>query len=156
MKTPFLTPLSADQIAQAGVPGTWSYGYADQVRFSEIDALNHVNNVAYLVWFEMARVQYFQTFGLTKYRDDDPQFVVRAQSADYRAAMYMNTAYIIATRTVSFRRTSFTMEYVCYADGIRASGQSVIVSLEPDGSAKRPLPDAVLAQFREIDLATEA
>ena len=30
-----------------------------QVRFSDIDLLGHVNNVAYFNYFEMARIHYF-------------------------------------------------------------------------------------------------
>lgn len=56
---PFLTPLSPEQLRAAGVPDGWSFGMADIVRFHELDALNHVNNVAYFRWFETLRIPYF-------------------------------------------------------------------------------------------------
>ena len=31
-----------------------------QVRFSDIDAMGHVNNAVYLSYFELARVYYFE------------------------------------------------------------------------------------------------
>lgn len=154
MDLPFLTPLTSDQISRAGVPGRWSFGYADQVRFAELDALNHVNNVAYLSWFETARVRYFQAWGLSEYRPHDPQIVVRAQTAEYLSPMLRETPYIIATRTIAYRRTSFTMEYICFAQGVKATGTSVLVTLEHDGVTKRVLPDDLLSKFRDIDGVT--
>ena len=151
MTLPFLTSLSPDQIAAHGVPGRWSFGYADQVRFAELDALNHVNNVAYLTWFETIRVRYVQDWGLTNYTDQDPMIVVRAQSAEYLSPLLKNQTYILAARTSAVRRTSFTMDYMCYANGIKATGQCVVVTLERDGKTKRVLPDDLLSKFREID-----
>ena len=49
--TDFLTPLSIETLRAAGIPDPWTYGQADRVRFYELDALNHVNNTAYLRWF---------------------------------------------------------------------------------------------------------
>lgn len=156
MQVPFLTPLTPDQIANAGVPGRWSFGYSDIVRFSEIDALNHVNNGAYVGWFETARVRYFRAWGLKNDDAADPQTVVRQQSIDYLSPLFVNAPYIIATRTVAYRRTSFTMEYVCYADGVKATGSSVMVTLENDGVTKRVLPGDLLSKFQEIDGAAKA
>ncbi len=155
MPLPYLTPLSPDQIAQSGVPGRWSYGLRDRVRFAEIDQLNHVNNVAYLQWFEMIRVRYFVEWGMTSYGPGDPQVVMRAQTAEYLAPMHLGDDYLVACRTASFRRTSFTMEYVCFSDGVKVTGQSVIVMVEPDGKTKHLLPDDLLSRFREIDGAAK-
>ena len=156
MTLPFVTPLTADQIAKAGVPGRWTAGYRDQVRFSEIDRLNHVNNIAYLRWFEVLRVRCFVDWGLTRYREDDPQIVLRAQTASYLAPMHMGDAYIVACRTTAYRTTSFTMDYVCHAGEVKVTGSSVLVLLEPDGRTKRPLPNDLVSIFRDRDGATSA
>ena len=37
---------------------------ADRVRFGELDALNHVNNVVYLRWYETLRVLYLEAYGI--------------------------------------------------------------------------------------------
>ncbi len=154
MTLPYLTPLTPDQIAEAGVPGRWCMGLRDKVRFSEIDRLNHVNNVAYLRWFEVLRVRYFMAYGMTRYRADDPQVVMRAQSADYLAPLHMDDDYIVACRTSSYGRTSFTLDYICYADKVAVTGQSVIVMVDPDGKTKRALPNDLVSRFQEIDGAT--
>ena len=157
MRVPFITPLAQDQIAAAGVPGHWVYGYADRVRFAEIDRLNHVNNLAYLQWFEVLRVRYFVDLGVTQYRDDDSQLVLRGQNATYLAPMHLDEDYLVACRVSEYRNTSFTIDYVCFSENlVKATGQSVIVLLEPDGKTKRVLPDELVSRFREIDGATKA
>ncbi len=156
MNLPFLTPLAPDQIAGAGVPGRWSYGVRDRVRFAEIDQLNHVNNVAYLQWFEMIRVRYFVEWGMTRYGPGDPQVVMRAQTAEYLAPMHLGDDYLVACRTINYRNTSFTIEYVCFSEGVKVTGQSVIVMVEPDGKTKRLLPDDLVSRFRDFDGATRA
>lgn len=155
MDLPFLTPIAPDQIADAGVPGRWSYGVRDRVRFAEIDQLNHVNNVAYLQWFEMIRVRYFVEWGMTRYGPGDPQVVMRAQTAEYLAPMHLNQDYLVACRTINYRNTSFTIEYICFSEGVKVTGQSVIVMVEPDGKTKRLLPDDLVSRFRDIDGATK-
>ncbi len=156
MQVPFVTPLGRAEIAAAGVPGDWVYGYADRVRFAEIDRLNHVNNLAYLQWFEVLRVRYFVAMGLTKYRDDDPQIVMRDQTATYLAPMFQDEDYIVACRVSAYRNTSFTIDYVCFSDGrAKVTGQSVIVLLEPDGKTKRMLPDDIVSRFQNVDGASK-
>jgi hypothetical protein len=67
MDLPYVSPLGQSQLAAAGLEGHWVLGHRDKVRFSEIDQLNHVNNVAYLRWFEVLRVRYFVMWGMTRY-----------------------------------------------------------------------------------------
>jgi len=157
MQLPYLTPLTPEQIAGAGVPGRWTYGMADRVRFAELDALNHVNNVAYLQWLEVLRVRYFVDWGMTRYRADDPQLVVRSQTAEYLAPLLRDADYIVTCRTTEYRRTSFTLDYVVFSDGaVKLTASTVIVMVEPDGATKRALPDTVIERFRDVDGATRA
>ncbi len=76
---PYLTPLSPDQQRAIGVTEPWPLALADRVRFAELDPLNHVNNVAYLIWFETARVTYFKRVGISTYADNavEPRIVSR-------------------------------------------------------------------------------
>lgn len=140
------TSLSPAELSDAGLSG-FAFGYRDKVRFYELDALNHVNNVVFLKWFETIRVSYVQAYGLTDYSatDDDPQLVVRHLSADYLAPMYQNQSYIVATRARLIKPTSFIMDYAVAVEGeIKSKGDCVVISLEQDGKTRRAHdPDAV-------------
>ena len=142
------TSLDPQTLSDAGLPG-FAYGFEDRVRFYELDALNHVNNVVFLRWFETIRVAYAQAYDLTTYSrtDADPQLVVRHLSADYFAPMYQNETYVVAARTRLIKPTSLIMDYAVASDGIvKAKGDCVVISLEQDGKTRRPhKPEAVKA-----------
>ena len=135
----FPTHLDRQALEELGVLG-WPFGMADRVRFGELDALNHVNNVAFLQWFENVRVPYMVARGFTNYShtDADPQLVVRHQHADYLAPLHQDEAYIITARTRLLKPTSFIMEHAVIVEGeTRVTGEVVMISLTHNGTARR-------------------
>ncbi len=155
--TSYLTLLDRPALQSLGIEG-FAYGYADRVRFHELDALNHVNNVVFLSWFETIRVRYVQDYGLSSYSaPDDPQLVVRRVTADYLAPALMNQDYVVTARTTLVKPSSFLMEYGLFMDGRKtASGEAVVVSLTPDGSARQVhRPDAVRAMINRDGAASD-
>ncbi|SEP91717.1 acyl-CoA thioester hydrolase [Loktanella sp. DSM 29012] len=148
---PFLTPLNADQLRAAGIPEPWRFGMADQVRFGEIDALQHVNNAVYLKWFENLRILYFQQFSLWHQRENRPKFVLRAVDLDYRSEVKLTDRYILTGRTMKMGTSSFTMEYgVWVGDRLTTTSHAVLVMLNPDNT-KAALPESLRTELREID-----
>ncbi len=151
--TDYLKPLDAKALEALSITG-WPYGYADRVRFHELDALNHVNNAVFVRWFETIRVQYLQDYGLTEYSltDADPTLVVRAQTTDYLAPMLHNESKVLTARTRLLKPTSFIMDYGVFVDGTeRATGSAVMVSLESDGKTRRAHKPAALRRIIERD-----
>ena len=135
--TAFLTRLTSSELSADGLDG-FAYGYRDRVRFHELDALNHVNNVVFLKWFETIRVAYVQDYGFTSYTPDDPMLVVRRVTCDFHAPMFLNEVYTVATRTSVLKPSSLVMEYAVASGGtLRATGEAVGVSLEQDGRTRR-------------------
>ncbi|MCK0143774.1 thioesterase family protein [Aliiroseovarius sp. F20344] len=147
-ETPLVTRLNADQLHSIGVPEGWNYGQADRVRFHELDALNHVNNIVYLRWFEDIRIPYFQDHAITSYNaKNDPQVVLATNSARYFKPMFLGETFVVTARASSYRNSSFVLEYgVWVGSELRCSGETVVVTLEQDGKTKRPLSaDAISA-----------
>ena len=155
--TDYLAPLDRSALAALGIEG-FAHGYADRVRFHELDALNHVNNTVFLRWFETIRVRYLVEYGLSTYSAaDDPQLVVRRVTADYLAPVLQDQTYIVTARTTLVKPSSFLMEYGLFVDRAQvASGEAVVVSLTPDGTARQPhRPDAVRTMVARDGAATE-
>jgi len=154
--TDYLTPLTRPALEQLSIPAPWAYGIRDRVRFYELDALNHVNNTAYLRWFETLRIPYVRDYGLSDYGPDDPQLVLMSNSARYLAPMFLGDDYVVTGRTAGFRNSAFRMEYAVFrGDEMTCAGEAVVVVLSPDGSEKCPIPDAVRARFLERDGAVD-
>lgn len=153
---PFLTPLSTEQLRGENVPDPWSFGIADRVRFGEIDALQHVNNAAYLRWFENLRIQYFRDYGVSDYKGIPPKIVLRSLSLGFLREVKLHDTYILTGRTVEMRTSSFTMQYGVWVRGeLTTTGDAVIVQLNDDNS-KRPLDDSLRATLRDRDGAVQA
>lgn len=153
---PFLTPLGADDLRAQGIPAPWGFGMADRVRFGEIDVLAHVNNAAYLRWFENLRIHYFRDYGVHDYTGTPPKIVLRTIGLDFKAEVKLNDTYILTGRTVEVRNSSFTMHYGVYVSGqLTTTGHAVIVMLNPDNT-KRALPDALRQRFIDRDGAVQA
>ena len=150
--TTYLTPLDISALRGLGIPEPWVFGQADRVRFYEIDALGHVNNTAYLRWFETVRVGWFSEYGFSDYGPDDPTFVLRAITCDYFAPMFLNESYVVTARCESFRQTSFKKVYGVWSEGrLKVSGSAVIVMTDKAGTTKVPLSD----RMREVMAARD-
>ena len=106
----------------------------DRTRFSELDPVGHVNNTAYLQWFENFRVHYFADYGLAYAGPDSPVPVLRKIGVDYLAEMKLRENYIVTGRTQSVHNTSIQMEYAVWVDGqCRTTSTAVVVFLTKAG-----------------------
>lgn len=156
MDLPYLMPLSKDQLRSHHVPEPWTFGMADRVRFGEIDVLGHVNNAAYLRWFENLRIHYFDAYNVAKYDGTPPKIVLRNIGLDFKAEVKLNDTYILTGRTVAMRSSSFTMEYGVFVKGVlTTTGHAVIVNLNQDNS-KRALSETLRQTFVERDGTVQA
>ena len=91
MKTvPYHTQLNSNALRALGIPEPWGFGIADRTRFSELDPLGHINNAAYLGWFESFRIQYMQAYGMAYSGEDAPKLVLRQVLVDYLKEMKLN------------------------------------------------------------------
>ncbi|WP_227268068.1 acyl-CoA thioesterase [Roseobacter weihaiensis] len=148
------TPLSPEAQSELGIAPPAPLAMADQVRFSELDALCHVNNAVYLQWFERLRVKYTQICGLSRNLGGEtgPRIVIRSGTIHYIQEMLMDEKYVVTCGCAAFRNTSFTLHQELWSDGQkRATFDCVLVLLRQDGSGRYPIPEAVRDRFMRVD-----
>lgn len=154
MSIRYHTPLEAPEQLAFGLTRPAPLAMADQVRFSELDVLNHVNNAVYMQWFERVRVRYTQLWGLSRYlgRGHDPRIVIRSGQIHYQKEMLMDEDYAVTCGCTAFRNTSFTMHQEIWAAGTRrATFDCVLVLLKQDGSDRFAIPEDVKRRFIDVD-----
>ncbi len=126
--------------------GRAAFHYAAAVRFSDVDAYRHVNNVKFVEYFQEARVQL--VFGLARSieeqsgESDDPAFavVVGAVDIDYRAPMFLREEpYDVRVWVASTGRSSFVVEGEI-RDGEAVLSACRVVMVRVDPHAQRPVP----------------
>jgi acyl-CoA thioester hydrolase len=156
MELRYLTPLSPAEQMAAGLDEAQPLALADRVRYGELDVLNHVNNKAYMDWFETLRTEHFFRLCTPFYaRMPQPRTVLRNAEIHYVSEMVAGQSYIATARVSAFRNTSYTIEQMIWSDGLRARMVGVMVMLNPDGSGKYALPDGLKRYFEQTEGATQ-
>jgi len=84
-----------------------------RVRFADTDAQGIAHNAAYLVWFEVARVEYLRTFagGYQRLRDRGIEALVLESFCRYRSPVRFDDELDVHTRCRDIRGARFRYEY---------------------------------------------
>jgi acyl-CoA thioester hydrolase len=90
-----------------------------RVRFADTDAQGIAHNSQYLVWFEVARVEYLREFagGYQALRDHGIEALVLESLCRYRVAVRFDDDLEIHTRCVDLRGARFRYEYAIVRGG---------------------------------------
>jgi acyl-CoA thioester hydrolase len=127
----------------------WAYCHVDRVRFGDVDAMRHVNNVVYLSLFEDARVQY-----LAQLLGNDPTtrrgfgLIFAECKINYRAPAFFDEEIRTCVRPAEMARSSVRLEFAMHAAGderLLAEGYGVVVGYDYAAGRSMPLPDAFKA-----------
>lgn len=114
------------------------YAATVALRWSDMDALGHINNSEYLRYLEQARIDFLADAGSAGVPRETGLLVARHE-IDYRRPMpYRREPVQIPTWVDRIGTTSFTFGYEIVADEVvYARARTVIVCI---GSDERPVP----------------
>jgi len=126
----------------------WPFSYVDRVRFGDLDAMRHLNNVAFLQFFESARIAFMQhAFPAHDPVDPDDFGLIFAEAKiNYRSPGRFDEEIRTSVRPAAIARSSFRIEFEMRAEGdgrLLAEGYGVLVGYDYAAERARPLPDAV-------------
>jgi acyl-CoA thioester hydrolase len=119
-----------------------------EVRFSDLDALGHVNNATYFSYFEIARIGYLRAVSEKPVTLGDMRLVIVDAACHYRSPALLGEVLHAAVRVSHMRRSSFAFEYRIRdsVDGrLIAEGRTIQTAF--DHQAGRVVP--IAAEFRE-------
>lgn len=128
------------------------------VAWGEMDALGHVNNVAYFRYLETARVRFIESVGWARLNggaspgdDDRPGFILQSAECRFRRpVMYPDTLRVTA-RCVSVEPDRFTLEHEVIStaqNDIAAVGRSVVVTYDYRSGLKTAIPEGLARALR--------
>jgi acyl-CoA thioester hydrolase len=120
-----------------------------RARYYEIDGQGVVYNGWYLVWFDEAMSAFLTSRGLLtsagKVKDG---FQLVHAEVDWKSSVRLRDCVEIVVRPLSIGTTSFRMGFTVRRNGEVACTASIVyVCIVPDGSAKRPVPEAYREAF---------
>ena len=127
----------------------WPFSHVDEVRFGDLDTQGHLNNVAFLVFVESARIAYVvavarkhgEDFGTLQ---DVLTFMIVENKITYRSPGRYGERIETRLRPASVGRSSFRMEFEMRVDErVLADGYSVLVAYDPAAGRPTRVPEAL-------------
>ncbi|HXX60810.1 MAG TPA: thioesterase family protein [Candidatus Sulfotelmatobacter sp.] len=109
-------------------PGPFRYQHPIEVRFSDTDAMGHVNNAVYLTYFELARAGYYRAVTGRVFEtlaETDRSLIMAHARVEYRAPTFFGETVVVACRAAWVSRSSFSLEYrlIAAEDSPRGGGR---------------------------------
>ncbi|MDP9372820.1 MAG: acyl-CoA thioesterase [Chloroflexota bacterium] len=124
-----------------------------QVRFRDLDPMDHVNNAVYFTYFEIARLAYWAALtGSSDLRDRG--MIVAEATCTYRSPALYDERLEVWIRVAALRRSSFVYEYRITAreDGRPvATGRTVMVMYDYGAGRSVPIPPDLRARFEAFE-----
>jgi acyl-CoA thioester hydrolase len=123
------------------------------VRWGELDAYAHVNNVVYFTYFEASRTKYMMDLGVTDFFTGKRclQVIVNC-SMNFRREVRFPATLEVGTRVIEARTSSYTMHCGMFLHGsntLTADGTGTIVCIDPATKRPMPIPDDFLQAMEQ-------
>lgn len=110
-----------------------------QVRFADTDALGHLNNTAYALYVEQARLEFFRSVETTT-----KTLILAHLAIDFRRQVTFGERVHVETRVGRVGRSSVELLQDVYAEGmLAAESRSVVVVFDYGANKPAPVPDEV-------------
>ena len=139
---------------ELGAVEGFSFSTRVRVRFADTDAQGIAHNASYLVWFEVARVEYLRAFtgGYQALRDRGLEALVLESFCRYRVPARFDDELDVHARCVGLRGARFRFEYALARGGeVVAEGWTAHATV--DAATLRPtrVPDWLAGAIRRAE-----
>ena len=124
------------------------FSMVQRVRFGDLDAMQHMNNVEFLRFFETARIDWFAAVlpGHAPGNRRSFGFIFAECHIAYRAPAHFGDEIRTWIRPSDMQRSSIRLDFEMRVEGdgrLVADGWGTVVGYDYTASKPRPLPDAV-------------
>lgn len=124
-----------------------------EVRWRDLDAMNHVNNAVYFTYMEQARVHYLRELGLATDVPSDIGFILAEARCQFKSPLRLGESVTVRIRVSDLGRSSFVFAYRIEGEDGRLAAEAHTTQVRYDYESERsvPLSDA----WREAIVAFE-
>jgi acyl-CoA thioester hydrolase len=151
MAEPAATPQPVD-------PGLFRFCLAFPIRYDDIDAQRHLNNVSYSVFMQQARLEYLQALGLWNGIDfEEIGMIMRETTCSYQSPAHLGETVRVWTRVSCLGTKSFHFEHRLETQrGEIATGRSAHICYDWAQLRSIAIPDAWRAAILAYEPALRA
>lgn len=116
-----------------------------QIRFNDVDRLNHVNNACYLSFFELGRIHYFNDVLKRTVNWDKTGFILARTEVDHLKPVFLQDEIYCCSSVTKLGNKSMTMKnaIVKKENGVLtecAAGVFILVAMDYEANASVPVP----------------
>ena len=134
-----------------------TYVHRERVRFGDLDAMRHLNNVVFLRYFETARIAFmrelFPTHDPARPETTRSGLIFAECHISYRSPVHFDEEVAITCSVGEIRRSAFQMNFEMKVDDrLAADGYGWLVGFDYAAQHAAPLP----AGLREVLEAARA
>jgi acyl-CoA thioester hydrolase len=122
--------------------------HRERVRFGDLDAMRHLNNVVFLRYFETARIAYIRSL-LPGHDPSHPEaekfgLIFAECHINYRSPVYFDEEVGVECSIGEVRRSAFQVMFTMRAgDRLAAEGYGWLVGFDYGQDKAAPLPDSL-------------
>jgi YbgC/YbaW family acyl-CoA thioester hydrolase len=146
-----LNELTSEIVKEFQIDADWHFGQAFRVRWSEVDSFRHAWHLAYLVWCEEVRNNYFEQSGYPIGVGQLEGPVIVHVDCSYQKALAHGDRVFVTGRVNWYKNSSLEMEYAVWAGGLVAKSKALCVWRNNVEDRTISLPDELKRQIRLID-----
>jgi acyl-CoA thioester hydrolase len=151
--------VSAGPDGRPGAPAPFSF--VERVRFGDLDAMGHLNNVEFLRFFETARIAYIHELvpGHPPTQRAEFGFIFAECHISYRSPAFFGDDLRTFIEPGELRRSSLRLDFrmTCEGDGrLVADGYGVLVGYDYGGGRPQPIPDELRERLMTAKAGVDA
>jgi acyl-CoA thioester hydrolase len=124
-----------------------------EVRWRDLDAMNHVNNAVYFTYLEHARVHYLRELGLVPASPSGIGFILAEACCQFKSPLRLGERVTIHIRVSNIGRSSFVFRYRLEGENGRLAGEAHTTQVSYDYDSERSVP--LSDEWRRAILAFE-
>jgi acyl-CoA thioester hydrolase len=130
-----------------------------RVRFADTDAQGIAHNATYLVWYEVARVEYLRIFagGYQALRDRGVEALTLEAFCRYRLPVRFDDELVVHTRCVGVRGARFRYEYaIARGEEVVADGHTEHACVAAQTLRPTRVPDWLAEAIRTAEASSSS
>ena len=122
------------------------FTHIERVRFGDLDAMRHLNNVVYLRYFESARIAFLRTL-IPEHTPDNPErddfgLIFAEGHINYRSPVTFDEEVAVTCTVDEVRRSAFKVPFQMHVgERLAAEGYGWLVGFDYTTQKAAPLPD---------------
>ena len=128
--------------------------HTERVRFGDLDAMRHLNNVVFLRYYETARISYLRHL-LPVHDPAHPEgaglgLIFAECHIAYRSPVHFDETLEVHCGVADVKRSSFKVTFrMKVGDRLAAEGEGTLVGFDYETQRAQPLPDDLRARLLE-------